>query len=353
MAGHKPWSEIKHKRNQDAMQDSLYGTGDTAIPGATSSYRMEWYDPVAPGYTPCGAPAIVGGPPLCTRPKGHKPPHEHRRTGFRGGVVESWDEPEPRNLSTTCCLPAPGGGGCTLPKGPHRVHERWVEGTLAERWSDPAYGFTRSGVPIDDAMIERVQREAEQGYEVGGGWEGVLAKLRKLATESVPPARYRQLAALTRALQQEADAVPNAREIVEQMEKAQRKQREGDIERAAMEAAKGGGTMSRRKREQEPRVCPHCGVDRFAAARLDRQRATLDWKTRQVEELAQQNGLLRHCAYEAQHEASERMSFLQRKVSRQARALRRLERKLLARGEEPYEGMPLSDTSPVTPERDG
>ena len=96
------------------------------------------------------------------------------------------------------------------------------------------------------------------------------------------------------------------------------------------------------------RVCPRCGTDRWVAERFDRLRARKAHLERQIDRLARDNGLLSYRLQDAEAWAAEQRSALQRKVTRQARVIRRLERRLLERGEQPHEGIVPGESAPVS-----
>lgn len=96
------------------------------------------------------------------------------------------------------------------------------------------------------------------------------------------------------------------------------------------------------------RVCPNCGTDRYQAERADRLRARKEHLEREVERLARENGLLIFRLRDAEHWAGERVAALQRKLTRQARVIRRLENRLLKRGEQPHEGVTPDQAAPVS-----
>lgn len=70
------------------------------------------------------------------------------------------------------------------------------------------------------------------------------------------------------------------------------------------------------------------------------------------ERLAKENGLLLANATLARAEGEEVRRALQRKVQRQARAIRRLEKRLLALGARPHENVTPGETAPVSDFRD-
>lgn len=92
------------------------------------------------------------------------------------------------------------------------------------------------------------------------------------------------------------------------------------------------------------RVCPHCGVDRYKAERADKREARMDATVRDRERLARENGLLVANAALARAEGEEVRRAMQRKIQRQARVIRRMEKKLLGFGQQPHAGIPPSET---------
>lgn len=96
------------------------------------------------------------------------------------------------------------------------------------------------------------------------------------------------------------------------------------------------------------RVCPECGTDRYLAERHDRLLQRREYLQRSVERLARENGLLSFRLKDAHAWAEEQRAGLQRKVTRQARVIRRLEKRISALGEKPHEGVALHETAPVS-----
>jgi vacuolar-type H+-ATPase subunit I/STV1 len=95
-----------------------------------------------------------------------------------------------------------------------------------------------------------------------------------------------------------------------------------------------------------PRVCPECGADRWKARDAVRTYERLRQKTRDVEKLARENGLLTYQLAEARQAVSEVQSRLQRKIVKQARVIRKFEERLREAKQKPYEGMGF-DTAPA------
>lgn len=96
------------------------------------------------------------------------------------------------------------------------------------------------------------------------------------------------------------------------------------------------------------RMCPHCGTDRWKAERADKREARMTAIVRDRERLAAENGLLRANVILAEGEGREVRRALQRKVQRQAKVIRRLEKKLLALGQRPHEGVHPGLATPVS-----
>jgi hypothetical protein len=94
------------------------------------------------------------------------------------------------------------------------------------------------------------------------------------------------------------------------------------------------------------RVCPECGGDRYRARMAQRDLEAAQRHRRSAEDIARENGLLRYKLAVAETELRDSQSLQQRKIVRQARAIRRLEEKLRKRGEKPYEGASLDETAP-------
>jgi seryl-tRNA synthetase len=105
---------------------------------------------------------------------------------------------------------------------------------------------------------------------------------------------------------------------------------------------------------EEERVCPHCGTDRWRAERdMTRVQTRLRSLERGRERLAASLGVAQSNTTLAKHEGKEVRDAMQRKIQRQAAAIRRLEKKLLKRGElphddaRPYDALPVSDIPEV------
>lgn len=96
------------------------------------------------------------------------------------------------------------------------------------------------------------------------------------------------------------------------------------------------------------RVCPHCGTDRYKSERIDRLAAQRDRYQRDAERLAREKGLLTYQLELAEARARDFHATLQRKIVRQARAIRRLEKKVLGRGEQPHAGVRPDEVAPVS-----
>lgn len=94
-----------------------------------------------------------------------------------------------------------------------------------------------------------------------------------------------------------------------------------------------------------PRVCPECGADRWKMKDASRTFERLSAKTRDVEKLARENGLLRYKLEIAEAEYRDHQSHQSRKIVRQARVIKRLEERLRAAGVRPYEGAGLGEVS--------
>jgi predicted RNase H-like nuclease (RuvC/YqgF family) len=94
------------------------------------------------------------------------------------------------------------------------------------------------------------------------------------------------------------------------------------------------------------RVCPECGSDRWLGK--DRERLTTRVHTLECrnDELARENGLVKARLKYAQQDLREVQSILQRKISRQARAIRGMEQKLKALRQPPWAGASLEATAP-------
>lgn len=103
--------------------------------------------------------------------------------------------------------------------------------------------------------------------------------------------------------------------------------------------------LAKRAKREQPKICPRCGTDRALAERIDRTQAALEMARRSAEELARKNGLLHWQLQNAEADEKLRTAGLQRKVRRQSRAIRSLEAKLLAHGEEPYAEPPVAPGS--------
>lgn len=98
----------------------------------------------------------------------------------------------------------------------------------------------------------------------------------------------------------------------------------------------------------DDRVCPHCGTDRYKAARLDRRENAMRARDREFTKVASENGVLRATVSIARAEGREVREGMQRKLNRQAKVIRRLEKRLLELGKQPHEGVPPWDTQPVS-----
>lgn len=94
------------------------------------------------------------------------------------------------------------------------------------------------------------------------------------------------------------------------------------------------------------RVCPECGGDRYRAKNAQRDLEAAQRHHKTAKDIARENGLLRYQLAVAEAQARDSHSALSRKVSRQARVIRRLEEKLRARSVKPYEGAGLEETAP-------
>jgi predicted RNase H-like nuclease (RuvC/YqgF family) len=94
------------------------------------------------------------------------------------------------------------------------------------------------------------------------------------------------------------------------------------------------------------RICPHCGSDRWIASNAQRLYSRLHRKTKDAEKLAREIGLLTYQLESAQAEMREVQSLLQRKITKQARVIRRFEERLRTLKKKPYEGMG-HDTAPA------
>lgn len=106
--------------------------------------------------------------------------------------------------------------------------------------------------------------------------------------------------------------------------------------------------MLRARSTEGERVCPHCGCDRWKVERLDKTMARMVALDRERERLAQENGLLRSEAVLAKAQGEGVRRAQQRRVQRQARVIRRLERRLLELGQQPHEGASLHDVATVS-----
>lgn len=95
-----------------------------------------------------------------------------------------------------------------------------------------------------------------------------------------------------------------------------------------------------------PRICPECGGDRWKAREAERNREAAYRQRREAEKIAEENGLLRYKLRLAEREAAETAGFFQRKITRQARVIRRLEERLKALDSKPYEDAGLGETAP-------
>lgn len=100
------------------------------------------------------------------------------------------------------------------------------------------------------------------------------------------------------------------------------------------------------ERVKQPRVCPECGCDRWLTrdAALTAQR--LSMKTRHAEDLARENGLLTYRLKTIEAEMRDLHSALQRKIVRQARAIRRFEERLRGLREKPWAMHTIGETVP-------
>lgn len=94
------------------------------------------------------------------------------------------------------------------------------------------------------------------------------------------------------------------------------------------------------------RVCTECGADSWQSRAFERlNRRNVELQT-DVERLARENGLLRWRVEDAKAQGVSELGSLQRKVRRQARVIVRLEKRLRAAGQRPYEGAELNETAP-------
>lgn len=99
---------------------------------------------------------------------------------------------------------------------------------------------------------------------------------------------------------------------------------------------------------ENERVCPHCGTDRYKAHRLDRRENAMRARDREFEKVTSENGRLRAQVSLARAEGIEVRRGMQGKLNRQAKVIRRLERKLLELGQQPHEGVHPGETAPVS-----
>lgn len=99
---------------------------------------------------------------------------------------------------------------------------------------------------------------------------------------------------------------------------------------------------------EDERVCPHCGTDRYKAQRLDRRENAMRARDREFDKLARENGVLLAQARVARAEGAEVRRGMQGKLNRQAKVIRRLEKKLLDLGQQPHAGAKPWETQPVS-----
>lgn len=98
--------------------------------------------------------------------------------------------------------------------------------------------------------------------------------------------------------------------------------------------------------EQPPRQCPECGCDRWKMRQADRlYDANLNLHE-SLKKAAAENGILKYQATLAEAEHRAHTSRLSRKVIKQARVIVRLEARLRALKQRPYEDAPLGETAP-------
>jgi hypothetical protein len=96
-----------------------------------------------------------------------------------------------------------------------------------------------------------------------------------------------------------------------------------------------------------PRICPECGTDRRVAHRaIEYERRDLQKVRAAANKIAEDNGRLRLRVHVLELEREERESALRRKISRQAKALARLETRLRELGARPHEGAPDAVNGP-------
>jgi hypothetical protein len=104
-------------------------------------------------------------------------------------------------------------------------------------------------------------------------------------------------------------------------------------------------TKPRSNAGRPSRICPECGGDRWRAKEAQRAMEAAQRMVARAEELARENGLLRFKLAHATAEAQEHQGWLQRKIVRQARAIKRLEARLRSLGDRPHEDASFADTT--------
>ena len=96
--------------------------------------------------------------------------------------------------------------------------------------------------------------------------------------------------------------------------------------------------------ERQPRTCEACGSDTYMAAQTDRLRDARYRAEARAEKIARENGLLMAQVKWAREDNDDQIRGMQRKLRAQANVIRRLERRLRERGEQPHAGVDFTET---------
>lgn len=99
------------------------------------------------------------------------------------------------------------------------------------------------------------------------------------------------------------------------------------------------------KRIRPKRQCEECGSDRWVARDAQMRFAAAQRMNDAAQKIARENGELRLRVAVLEAERNEIQGLLQRKITRQARVIRRMEERLRELGRKPYEDAPLGESA--------
>lgn len=90
--------------------------------------------------------------------------------------------------------------------------------------------------------------------------------------------------------------------------------------------------------KKPPRICPECGGDRYLARRADRDLERSYEMQRAARRMAAEAGVAKFQMDILKMDHEQRTAGMQRKITKQARVIRRLEERVKELGGKPYDG---------------